>query len=111
MSEQASLGRFGHHPDPACDFCVEVEELEAIAESARLGLTGYGHEAERETLDERIEEALNFRVGADEIAVNAKAHLRKLAVSRGFSMHGTIAYDGQPWPRSAQVPVMTPSRH
>lgn len=30
MSDTQTLGRFGHHPDPAIDFCVEVEEIEAI---------------------------------------------------------------------------------
>lgn len=93
------LGRFGHHPDPAIDFCEEVEHLESIAENARLGLTGFGHEADRERLDARIERALDFRVGGDAIAVAAKAVLRQLAAARGFDLSGEIAYAGQPIPR------------
>lgn len=89
-------GRFGHSPDAAVDFCIEVEELEAIAESARLGLTGFGHEAERETLDSRIERAMEFRVGGDEVARHAKDCLRTLAEARGFVVTGEIAYAGQP---------------
>lgn len=93
------LGRFGHHPEVAIDFCVEVEELESIAESSRLGLIGFGHEQDRATLDHRIEQALDFRVGADTQAVNAKHLLRQLACSRGFDLCTTAAYAGQPVPR------------
>lgn len=96
MAEQ--LGRFGHHPEPAIDFCVEVEELEAIAESTRLGLTGYGHEDDRAGLDRRVESAMDFRVGGDSNAVQAKAALRELAAARGFSVTGITAYAGQPLP-------------
>ena len=80
------LACFSHHPDPACDFCEEVEHLESIAESWRLGLTGFGHEADRLTLDDRIERALGFRVGGDLGAIKAKQSLRELAVMRGFDM-------------------------
>lgn len=99
MSTTEILSRFGHHPDPAIDFCVEVEELEAIGESARLGLTGFGHEQDRETLDPRIESAMEFRVGADACCVSAKAALRSLATARGFDVTGEVAYAGQPLPR------------
>lgn len=72
------LARFGHHPEPAIDFCIEVEELESIAASAKLGLTGFDHEEDRATLAERIAKAMLFRVGADENCVVAKQALRKL---------------------------------
>jgi hypothetical protein len=94
------LGRFGHHPDSAIDFCIEVEELEAIAENARLGLTGNGHEADRTTLDSRIERAMDFRVGGDKNCVTAKAGLRILAAARGFDVSGAAAYAGQPMRRT-----------
>jgi hypothetical protein len=97
-----TLGRFGHHPEAATDFCVEVEELEAIAESARLGLSGFGHEEDRKTLDQRIERAMDFRVGGDAIAVSAKEVLRKMAATRGFDVSGTKAYAGQPLRRREQ---------
>ena len=90
------MARFGHHPEPAIDFCIEVEELEAIAESSRLGLTGFGHEQDRETLDQRIERAMDFRVGGDAGCVAAKDALRRLASARGFIVDGEIAYAGQP---------------
>jgi hypothetical protein len=70
MTEQ--LGRFGHHPDPAVDFCCEVEAIEGLACDAGAGLT---------TLDEvkeRIDRAMTFTVGGDPWAVNAKARLRNM---------------------------------
>ncbi len=106
MSEK--LARFNHHPDPACDFCEEVEHLESIAESWRLGLTGFGHEADRLTLDDRIERALGFRVGGDLGAIKAKQSLRELAVMRGFDMSGEQAYEGQPIPRDPNRVQMRP---
>lgn len=98
--DDGSFGRFGHHPDPAIDFCVEVESLESIAENARLGLTGFGHEADYATLDQRIEYAMQFRVGGDDGAVIAKQALRELAKARGFSTADEIAYAGQPLARA-----------
>jgi len=93
------LCRFGHHPDAAIDFCIEVEEIEAIAACARLGLTGFGHEQDRETLDSRIERAMDFRVGGDAGAVSAKAALRAIATARGFKVTGEHGYAGQPLQR------------
>lgn len=71
----AQLGRFGHHSDPASDFCIEVESIE-----------GYQHDAERgfggKTIDvafyERICTAMDFVVGGDPRAVSAKAALRDI---------------------------------
>lgn len=67
------LGRFGHHPDPAIDFCVEVEELEAMAYDHVNGLRDCGSE-----LVHRIAKARDFRVGGDYQAVNAMSALRSL---------------------------------
>jgi hypothetical protein len=99
-SRASDLARFGHHPDPAIDFCVEVEELESIAEKARLGLAGFGHEEDRAGFDARVEKALDFRVGGDEQAVAAKGVLRQLTTGRGFNLFSATAYAGQPVPRS-----------
>ena len=68
-----TLGRFGHHPHPADDFCVEVEAIEGMQADVRAGL------ADQAELDHRIERALTFRVGGDPIAVRAKARLREIA--------------------------------
>lgn len=59
------LGRFGHHPNPAIDFCVEVECLEGMAYDRGVG------DAVPD-LEKRLSRALAFRVGGDEIAVKAK---------------------------------------
>lgn len=70
-----SLGRFGHHPDPAIDFCVEVESLEGRLYDASWGING-------ETVDavlSSIRDAMTFRVGGDQSAVLAKKILRGLA--------------------------------
>jgi hypothetical protein len=69
------LGRFGHHPDPAIDFCVEVEELQGMAANRKLGFNT------EPTLDERVAKAMLFRVGGDEGAVKAKELLRKIEAS------------------------------
>jgi hypothetical protein len=97
---------FGHHPEPVIDFLIEVEELESIAENARLGLTGFGHEEDRAKLDERIDRALirDFRVGVDQQCVAAKQALRELARRRGFNLMTEIAYAGQPTPRISGNP-------
>ncbi len=65
------LGRFDHHPDPAIDFCVEVEAIQGMAYEARAGMIGMGD------IRNRIFRAMQFRVGGDEGAVRAKAMLRE----------------------------------
>lgn len=69
MDEQ--LGRFGHHPIPAIDFCVEVECCENDAYDLRAG-------GDRDTLLRRIDRAMTFRVGGDIGCVDAKHGLRQL---------------------------------
>lgn len=68
------LGRFGHHPDPAIDFEVEVQSLEARLLDLRAGSAS-------ETISSvhrAIEEAMTFRVGGDPSAVRANDLLRTL---------------------------------
>lgn len=67
-----SMGRFNHHPDPAIDFCIEVEVIEGMAYDYSVGL------AERGPLADRIFTAMQFRVGGDPCAVEAKATLRQI---------------------------------
>jgi hypothetical protein len=68
-----ALAQFGHHPDPAIDFTVEVESLQSIMTDRALGLRPEWTEIR---LRERVGRALQFRVGGDEAAVQAKAQLR-----------------------------------
>ena len=70
-----ALGRFNHHPDPAIDFCIEVEELQAISIDIALGLAS---KFERQSFGDRLFNAMSFRVGGDEGAIAAKAMLREL---------------------------------
>lgn len=63
---------FGHHPDPAIDFCVEVEELQGMAYNRKVGFDP------EPSLDPRIFRAMQFRVGGDEGAVCAKQTLREI---------------------------------
>ena len=74
MSETNTIGRFGHHPDPAIDFCVEVEEIEAIW-TDRCNKFANPDDA---ALDARVGRALSFRVGGDLHAINAKDRLRRI---------------------------------
>lgn len=64
------LGRFDHHPDPAIDFCIEVEVIEGLHYDHKVGAND-GVE-----LAQRVAKAMTFRVGGDEIAVRAKHTLR-----------------------------------
>ena len=68
----SDLAQFGHHPDPAIDFCIEVEALEGMAYDRSVGLPA-------PQFAERVERALQFRVGGDEGAVAAKNLLRSFA--------------------------------
>jgi len=71
---ELDVAKFGHHPDPATDFCVEVEALLGEIENRRIGFeNGTPNQAE---LDQRIERAMSFRVGGDPHAVMAKQQLR-----------------------------------
>lgn len=67
-------GRFGWHPDPAIDYCVEVNDL--VCEHKNIGY-GIGVLTIPE-LQDRIFKASMFRVGADLDAIEARAELRKL---------------------------------
>ena len=71
--DDGSLGRFGHHPEPAIDFECEVEQIESIVADLEKGM----RQGEPVPL-ERIERAMTFRVGGDPSAVAAKATLREL---------------------------------
>lgn len=66
------LGRFDWHPDPAIDFCVEVDVLDGMVYDAKIGLL------DPETVNERIFKAMSFNVGGVERAVAAKARLWRL---------------------------------
>jgi hypothetical protein len=74
MTTTEALGRFGHHPNPAVDFCCEVDALEGYAAEYKAG--GFG--IDKAALTERIARALTFVVGGDEHAVAAKGQLRRL---------------------------------
>jgi len=71
--DDTKLGRFGHHPDPVIDYCVEVDELHSIVIDAGLGLRPWAE------LGNRIEKAMCFIVGGDLNAIRAKAFLREMA--------------------------------
>jgi hypothetical protein len=69
------LGRFGHHPDPAIDFEVEVETIQGLLYDATLGVTSLDGIS---GIVERIDRAMEFRTGGDLGAVAAKQMLRGL---------------------------------
>lgn len=84
-----ALARFGHHPDPATDFCIEVTELECIVTDKELGLRD-----DEEIPLSRIARAMTFRVGEDEIAVGAKQHLREIE-SRAAALNARQSGEGE----------------
>jgi hypothetical protein len=72
MTDQENLGRFGHHPDPATDFEVEVDALQGMAYDVGVGLQNAA------TLRERVARAMEFRVGGVPSCVAAKGVLREI---------------------------------
>jgi hypothetical protein len=64
-----STGRFGHHPDPAVDFAVEVTIIEGMVEDCKAGLEKHP------VVEDRIFKAMQFRVGGTVLAVAAKVAL------------------------------------
>jgi hypothetical protein len=65
------LGRFGHHPGPAIDFCVEVLALMEIGTDRKLGVEN----PEDESLERRVAAAMAFTVGGNQNAISAKTEL------------------------------------
>lgn len=77
--DTANLGRFGHHPNPAIDFCIEVEALQGRLFDADHGISKPGSEPEAvKAVLKDIERAMDFIVGGDQGAVAAKQFLRGL---------------------------------
>lgn len=72
MNDTETLGKFGHHPDPAIDFEVEVDDLIGMAYNRR---TGFDPEP---SLDARVERAMRFRVGGIPSCIEAKDSLREI---------------------------------
>lgn len=68
------VSQFGHHPNPATDFCVEVEALLGEIKNHQVGFTN--GTPTREEMDRRIERAMAFKVGGDTSAIAAKGTLR-----------------------------------
>lgn len=89
--DDGSLGRFGHHPEPAIDFECEVEQIESIVADLEKGMR-QGDPVPME----RIARAMTFLVGGDPSAVAAKATLRELE-KRASALSGD-AGEGEPWP-------------
>jgi hypothetical protein len=79
MSNTSTIpnGRFGHHPDPAIDFEVEVDALTAINTDRKLGF----YNPEGDSLTRRVERAMQFRVGGVPSCVSAKGNLRRIEAS------------------------------
>jgi hypothetical protein len=76
VSEPTTLGRFGHHPDPAIDFCTEVDAIEGLYADCLAKLEVFAD------ADARAARAMGFRVGGDPSAVSAKDRLQELVSAR-----------------------------
>lgn len=73
------IGRFGHHPDPATDFEVEVESLQGRLFDAKHAIPGkHGVTESVAQVADAIKRAMTFRVGGVETSVRAKSILRAL---------------------------------
>jgi len=68
--ESAPVARFGHHPDPATDFCLEFEAIEGEVFNQAAGMPP------EFDIRQRVTAAMNFNVGGEPAAVVAKQALR-----------------------------------
>ena len=68
--KEEKLGRFGHHPDPAVDFCVEVDMIEGLVADVKAKTQEY------EPVADIVFRAMQFTVGGDLRAIAAKQALR-----------------------------------
>lgn len=74
-----ALGRFGHHPDPATDFEVEVTSLQGRLFNAKHAIPDkHGLTESVAQVADAIKRAMTFRVGGVETSVRAKSILRAL---------------------------------
>lgn len=71
-TEPQKLGRFGHHPDPVVDFCTEVDAIDGMFADLVAGLET------QQVVRNRVDRALEFKVGGDAHAVRAKRCLRHI---------------------------------
>lgn len=69
--DHPELGRYGHHPDPSTDFCIEVDCCEGLLADVNADLATY------DDVSHRFVMANDFRVGGDQYAIAAKAALRR----------------------------------
>lgn len=67
---------YDHHPDPAIAFCIEADILEGMEFDARHGII------ERDVFLARLDRALQFKVGGDAYAIQAKDRLRQLRLDQ-----------------------------
>lgn len=88
----AKLGRFDHHPDPAIDFEIEVQSLQARLFDAKGSISKPGTKPENVAdVLAGITSAMSFRVGGDPSAVAAKSVLRELEVEAKAAIAGEIS--------------------
>jgi hypothetical protein len=85
----SDVGQFGHHPDPAIDFCVEVREIEAQAWNYQ-----YGFDAPTLwQLNNRIRSAMDFRFVTTDTAVRAKDRLREIEKQLNAASTSSVSLD------------------
>jgi hypothetical protein len=74
-----AIGKFGHHPDPATDFEVEVTSLQGRLFNAKHAIPDkHGVTESVAQVADAIKRAMTFRVGGVETSVRAKSILRAL---------------------------------
>lgn len=72
--EMEKLCRFNHHPNPAIDFCIEVEELTSLFYDAM-----YIDASLFTEYNKRLPKALDFIARVDTNAINASKFINKLS--------------------------------
>jgi len=76
MPHVETLGRFGHSPDPAVDFCVETEWIGNEWANTKAGFTNGTPPIEE--IARRLNQALDAYVGNNQYAVAANCTLREI---------------------------------
>lgn len=93
-TESEQLGMFGHHPETEIDWNIECEALENILSDFAMGHTGFGREADYESLGSRLARFFDFAT-ISEHKLALKAQLRGHIRALGFAMSPKW-YEGAP---------------
>jgi hypothetical protein len=88
VQSESQIAKFGHHPDPDIDYCIEADYI--IGEWYSLKASHAYETPLRAVVEGRIAEALKVNVVGTQHALGAKTILRKIAEEMRFKPKGVL---------------------